>query len=381
MSVHTNEPKDPLDTAGFMRMTIPRYLDQCIQCHRCMDVCPVTKDSFSIQQLNQATQEDQQVPQMIREFAFHCTQCGKCAPVCPVDIRRDLMMRFLKWKVRDQKPWGYRRYLLVKGPNRRGLQAIIQNLYISAKKITTRDLARFMEDVPAKKADVLFYPGCYIYSTQTVRQTLRLLDHIGCNYNVLGGVTACCGAPHLLQGEFDQADDCLRLLHEKIKAVDPKIVITSCAECFEAVEQGKKMHNEHFEVLSVVEYLLRYKNKFPNRKIRGKITVHDSCRFKKESLQGVAVRSTALMFGDLVEQTTPHGSSCCYQWNHGCDPGNEPRRSLYLANVQKDAPTLVCNCLTCYEELKKTHSDVEIIDVLQLFEEALDAAESQEQKQ
>lgn len=381
MPVHGDISQDPLSTEGYLRKTVREHLDRCIQCHRCLDACPVTKDSFSIQQLNQATQEDQPVPSMIRQFTFHCTQCGKCVPVCPVNIRRDLMMRFLKWKIRDQKPWSYRRYLLVKGPNLKGVKAIIQKLYVSAKKITTRDLARFMEDVPAKKADVLFYPGCYIYSTKTVRQTLRLLDHIGDRYKVLGGVTACCGAPHLLQGEFDQADGCLRLLHEKIKAVDPKIVITSCAECFEAVEQVKKMYNEHFEVLSVVEYLLRYKNKFPNRKIRGKITVHDSCRFKKESPQGVAMRTTALMFGDLVEQTTPHGSSCCYQWNHRCDPGNETRRSQYLADVKKHAPTLVCTCLTCYEELKKTHTAVEIIDVLQLFEESLDVAESQEQKQ
>ena len=44
------------------------------------------------------------------------------------------------------------------------------------KKITTRDHARYMETTPVKKADVLFYPGCYIYSTKTVRQTLRLLE-------------------------------------------------------------------------------------------------------------------------------------------------------------------------------------------------------------
>lgn len=381
MPVHSEASESPLSTEGYLRKTVSQYLDLCIRCHRCLDACPVTKDSFSMQQLNQATKEDQPVPPMIRQFIFHCTQCGKCGPVCPVNIRRDLMMRFLKWKIRDQKPWGYHRYLLIKGPNLKGVKAIIQKLYVSAKKIVSGDLARFMEDVPAKKADVLFYPGCYIYSTKTVRQTIRLLDHTGKRYTVLGGVTACCGAPHLLQGEFDQADSCLRLLHEKIKAIDPKIVITSCAECFEAVEQVKKMYNEHFEVLSVVEYLLRYKNKFPNRKIQGKLTVHDSCRFKKETPQGAAVRTTIIMFGDLVEQTTPQGSSCCYQWNHGYDKGNEPRRLQYLAEVQKDAPTLVCTCLTCYEQLKKTHTAVEIIDVLQLFEEALDAAEPQEQKQ
>ncbi|KYK21802.1 hypothetical protein AYK25_07895 [Thermoplasmatales archaeon SM1-50] len=376
MSVNTVETKGMLNTKNFIKNVVSDYLNKCILCHRCMDACPVTKGQFSIQELNQAIQGDRPVPSVIKEFVFHCTQCGKCVPVCPVNIRRDYMVRSLKAKLRYQRPWSYRRYLLIKGPDLKGIQRFIQKLYIAFKKITTKDLACFMETTPLKKADVLFYPGCYIYSKKTVRQTLRLLDHLSCSYSVLGGVTACCGQPHLLQGEFDEADYCLKLLHGKIKTVSPNIVLTSCAECFEAVEQIKKIFNEDFEILSVVQYLVRYKEKLPTGKIRGKLTIHDSCRFKKESPQGLAARITAQMFGELVEQTTSEESSCCFQWNHGQDPFNGSRRKIYLTGVKKNAPTLVCNCLTCYEELKKIHTDVEIIDVLQLFEEAVDALQS-----
>jgi hypothetical protein len=54
------------------------------------------------------------------------------------------------------------------------------------------------------------------------------------------------------------------------------------------------------------------------------------------------------------------------------------RRANYLAAVKNNAPTLACNCLTCYEEFKKTHTDTEIIDALQLFEEALQPSETRE---
>jgi hypothetical protein len=73
-------------------------------------------------------------------------------------------------------------------------------------------------------------------------------------------------------------------------------------------------------------------------------------------------------------------SSCCYQWNHDSDPDNALRQANYLAAVKKKAPTLACNCLTCYEELKKTYTDVEVIDVLQLFEEALDALDTRKEE-
>jgi Fe-S oxidoreductase len=235
-----------------------------------------------------------------------------------------------------------------------------------------------METTPAAKADVLFYPGCYIYSTKTIRQTRRLLDHLGGSYAVLGGLTACCGAPHLLQGELDEADHCAKLLTQKIKACQPKIIITACAECFEAVEQIKKMQKMDYEVLSVAQYLLRFPEKFPANIIRGKILVHDSCRFHEQSAQGVAARNAVSRFADLV--TPPHTqlSSCCYQWNHGNDPNNAARQHTYLKSVGTRAKTLACNCLTCYEELQKVYTDVEIIDILQLFEESLDAAKTLE---
>jgi heterodisulfide reductase subunit D len=378
MTDQTDENRNSSNTIKSMTKIVSEYIDKCIQCHRCMDVCPVTKCSFSINELNQASKDGKQVPPKIKEFAFNCMQCGKCAPVCPVNIRRDYMVRYIKYKIKDQKPWSYKRYLFIKGPDLTGMRGIIQKLYVVLKKITTRDLACFMETTLEKKDEVLFYAGCYIYSKKTVRQTHRLLNHLGCSYSVLGGVTSCCGAPHMLQGEFDQADHCLKLLHEKIKAVDPKIVITACAECYEAVAQIKTTYHEKFEVLSVVQYLQRNSGKFPNIKIRGKILLHDSCRFSKDSPQGAAARDTISAFGQLVEPPSAQGSSCCYQWNHGCDQSNTARRIAYLAEVKNAAPTLACNCLTCYEELKKFRTDVEIIDVLQLFTESLDNAEGKE---
>ncbi|HUT00214.1 MAG TPA: (Fe-S)-binding protein [Candidatus Thermoplasmatota archaeon] len=379
--VNQTDNNNVSNTQEFMTTVVSDSIKQCIQCHRCMDVCPVTKGLFSITELNQATQQDsKEIPAQIKAFAFNCMQCGKCVPVCPVNIRRDYMVRYIKFKLKGQKPWSYTRYLFIKGPDLSGLKGFMQKLYITLNKKTTRDLASFMETTPVTNVDVLFYPGCYIYSKKTVRQTLRFLDHLGSSYGVLGGVTACCGAPHLLQGEFEEADHCLEALDKKIKTIDPKIIITSCAECFEAIEQIKKSTNATFEVLSVVQYLLRNIHKFPNKRIRGKILIHDSCRFNKESPQGIAARTIAMRFGDLVKRPETQQASCCYQWNHGHDSQNSSRRTVYLAEVKKQAPTLACTCLTCLEELKKINTSVEIIDVAQLFEDALNADGLKEQK-
>ncbi len=380
MNGQTELDEKSLNTKAYLRNKVSEYVEQCIQCHRCMDICPVTKGSFSIDELNQASLDGQEVPSKIKKFVFHCTQCGRCVPVCPVNIRRDHMVRYLKFTLRNQKPWRYTRYLFIKGPDLTGFKGIAQRLYIAGKKMANRNLASFMETTPQQRADVLFYPGCYLYSTHTVRQTLRLLNHLGCSFTVLGGVTACCGAPHMLQGEFEQADHSLKLLYKKIKACNPQIILTACAECFEVLEQIKKFYHEEFEVLSVTQYLVRHQDKFPKMKIRGKVLIHDSCRFRRESPQGIAGHDAVSIFGERVEPLTDQ-SSCCYQWNHGNDPGNTLRRTSYLETVKHHAPTLACNCITCYEELKKISASVEIIDIIDLFDEALNNVQSTEHNQ
>src|SRR4030042_2680037 len=81
---------------------------RCIQCHRCLDACPVSKQEISIPLLNQALTQTSQVPTPVKDFIFSCVQCSRCVPVCPVGLHRDQMILFLKMKLQDQQPWCYK---------------------------------------------------------------------------------------------------------------------------------------------------------------------------------------------------------------------------------------------------------------------------------
>ena len=65
-----------------------------------------------------------------------------------------------------------------------------------------------------------------------------------------------------LHREFDLADQCLESLHRKLKQSNPSTIITACAECLEALLRIKARFHEDFEVLTVLEYLMRYKENF-----------------------------------------------------------------------------------------------------------------------
>jgi Fe-S oxidoreductase len=362
---------ETLQTKEQTTQDVRRYLSECKQYRSCMDVCPATKGAFTIEQLNEATRRPFNVPAAIKDFTWNCMQCSKCVPVCSAKVQRDVMVRSLKHSLRREKPWSYKRYVLIRGPKLGMFPRFLQRLYVAIQKVLHRDLAPFMEIRPTKHAEALFYPGCYLYSPETVRQTLRLLDHIGCSYTILGGMSTCCGMPHLLQGEFELADECMRRLQQDIARVHPSIILTACAECHDAVTKIKAAYKEDYEVLSVVEYFVRHQDKFPRVKVTGDILVHESCRFSSTTPAGQAAQQAAAAFGTLVTSPPQQASSCCSHWNHDQDPANLQRRLAYLKEMRVSAPVLACNCLTCYEEFKKLRSDINVIDIIQLYIDAL----------
>ena len=355
---------------------VARDIDLCIGCDQCMKACPVSKGPFTIGELNLATSSGTEVPDIIRDFAFNCVQCGRCVPVCPVGARRDYMVLFIKHKLRDSKPGIYRDYLKIKGPFLSGAGRLQQKIYSLAQKLMHRDLAPFMEagiSDSSPKRRLLFYPGCYIYNTTLTRRQIRLLEHVREPFSILGGLNTCCGVPQLLQGEFDLADDCLDSLHGKIMKADPRIIVTSCAECLEALLRIRAKHHGDFEVLTVLEYLLRHPERFPEVKLRGKVTLHDSCRMTRRYHRGSSPRAALDRFCQRVEmEERGPGTMCCYYWNFGHDPGNEKHRRQRIDAAKDIAEAMACDCVSCYEKYHTFGDDgFEVLDILKLFEEAM----------
>jgi hypothetical protein len=64
---------------------------------------------------------------------------------------------------------------------------------------------------------------------------------------------------------------------------------------------------------------------------------------------------------------------CCAHWNYEAYNKNDRIRNNRLNEAKKVADVMACECITCYEKFTKIESDVKVIDILDLFEQALDA--------
>jgi Fe-S oxidoreductase len=365
----------------YMTEWVLRDIEFCIGCNRCMDACPVSKEPFTIGELNLATSPEGNLPNSIREFALNCVQCGRCVPVCPAGARRDYMVLFIKCRLPGNLPSRAEHYLKIKGPFVSGLGKLQQRVYSSTQKVIHRDLAPYMESEiadDAPKGGLLFYPGCYIYNTKLTRRQMRLLEHVGEPFSVLAGLNTCCGVPQLVLGEFYLADQCLDSLHRRIMKARPKTIVTSCAECLEALLRIRAKHHESFEVLSVLEYLLRNIDRFPEVKLRGKVTLHDSCRMTRKYHRGSAPRAVLDRFCESVEmENSGQDTMCCYYWNLEHDPANTEHRLDRIRSARKIADTMACDCISCFEKYESfSGNGFEVLDILQLFEESIEHSRS-----
>ncbi|MHA1522381.1 MAG: 4Fe-4S dicluster domain-containing protein [Promethearchaeota archaeon] len=184
-----------------------RVLDEmeaCIGCNQCMDVCPVSKSpDLTISLLNDAVSSEKPPSGIVREFTLSCVQCGCCVPVCPPGVRRDLMVLLTKSKIQHY-PNNYDVYVRLKQPNPPATSKAIYAVKKRTMKKSLGDLYSKLDNEDLRPAEVLFYPGCYIFN-EICHKTTAILDYLKVDYETLGGYSTCCGWPQYLQGRLEMA--------------------------------------------------------------------------------------------------------------------------------------------------------------------------------
>jgi Fe-S oxidoreductase len=347
-------------------------LKNCLGVDECMKACPVVEPDININQLNEATRPGTPVPPNIMKFAHECIQCARCDPVCPASCGRSILMLYLKAKLAMQKRMhpSYKKYLRLKGHDRNPLAISGFNL-LNRRRL--KKLAAQVDKKELKPSPVLFYFGCYIFThEESVHQTLALADHLGLDYEVLAGLRSCCGWPQLLGGELAAADDYHDHLHRLIQRVNPREVITGCAECYMSLTRIVTEYKADFLPLSTTQWLLNHQAELDLRKTDEPLTYHDSCHLSRK--QGMAELPRRLI-GRLAElkEMKRHGGDdtfCCGYWAFGANPAQ--LKALHRDRFQEAKATggrkMVVECITCLESFHQHSADegIQVVDIVEL---------------
>jgi len=347
--------------SNLTRMTQNQALDifSCVECGRCMDVCPAhrgggilnPKDHF-ILDLRQPLLETDDVDvlsQINVDAGWECTTCQACSEVCPVgnQVEKSDEIRRLQVLVEGNVPQEYQK-----------LFANLQNTGNTegATSSTLVDkLPKFTPDM-----EYVFWLGCFArYEldpnfTKSVENFAKILDTAGVSYGVLEK-EHCSGDPANRLG--DKLTYAMLREHNMEQLENSSKIVSMCPHCVVNL-------NKEYAKYGDITYKVEHHSQLIGRLIEegkisinigdnGKVTYHDPCNLSRMldivDAPRTAIESVTDEFFELPE--SGKDTLCC-----GAGGGlwwkKETVGKTHLVRaeqvVESKADTLVTGCNFCY---------------------------------
>ena len=347
--------------SNLTRMTQNQALDifSCVECGRCMDVCPAhrgggilnPKDHF-ILDLRQPLLETDDVDvlsQINVDAGWECTTCQACSEVCPVgnQVEKSDEIRRLQVLVEGNVPQEYQK-----------LFANLQNTGNTegATSSTLVDkLPKFTPDM-----EYVFWLGCFArYEldpnfTKSVENFAKILDTAGVSYGVLEK-EHCSGDPANRLG--DKLTYAMLREHNIEQLENSSKIVSMCPHC---VVNLNKEYAKYGDITYKVEHhsqligrLIEEGKISVNIGDNGIVTYHDPCNLSRMldivDAPRTAIESVTDEFFELPE--SGKDTLCC-----GAGGGlwwkKETVGKTHLVRaeqvVESKADTLVTGCNFCY---------------------------------
>jgi len=347
--------------SNLTKMTQNQALDifSCVECGRCMDVCPAhrgggilnPKDHF-ILDLRQPLLDTGDVgvlSQINVEAGWECTTCQACSEVCPVgnQVEKSDEIRRLQVLVEGNVPQEYQKLFT-------NLQNTGNTEGASSSALVDR-LPTFTPEM-----EYVFWLGCFArYEldpnfTKSVENFAKILDTAGVSYGVLEN-EHCSGDPANRLG--DKLTYAMLREHNMEQLENSSKIVSMCPHCV------VNLHKE-YEKYGDITYKVEHHSQLIGRLIEegkisvnigdnGKVTYHDPCNLSRMldivDAPRAAIESVTDDFFELPE--SGKDTLCC-----GAGGGlwwkKETVGKTHLVRaeqvVESEADTLVTGCNFCY---------------------------------
>jgi Fe-S oxidoreductase len=228
--------------------------------------------------------------------------------------------------------------------------------------------------------NVLYYPGCL---TKFVAKDLKekyekILRKIGIDFIELPEIEKCCGSPALKSGYFE---DFKKLAEENLKIFKEhsvKKIITNCPACFMIFKKYyKEILGDKWDIeVEHISETINSKLKTQNSKLKNeKVTFHDPCHLGRQMGIFEEPREIIKKLGyEISEMDLSRNESFCCGGGGGVK-SNEPELANKIAKDRIEqakrtgAKILVTNCPLCYLHLKENAKEIEVKELIELFED------------
>ncbi len=362
----------------------------CFQCGKCDVVCPWNRvANFSIRKL--VREADLGLSEIENDDIWRCTTCGQCPSQCPRGVKQ-IEVGVAVRRIATS-------YGIFPGAAK-PIPAIGASLALEGNPLNgergQRDAwAAGLGVKPfAEGMEVLFFVGCYGSYDPRMRKvaiaTVKILQHAGVDFGILGNDESCCGESIRKTGN----EEVFRTLAKSnIKTfIDRgvKRILVSSPHCYHSFKNEYPEFMVHFEVVHISQFLAelmaqgRLKLTAPLGK---KVTYHDPCYLGRhngiyDEPRNVLKKVQGLELKEMPDNR--QGSLCCGGgggriWMD--TPKSERFATLRLAQAKETgADVLVTSCPYCISNFEDSRLDMEggetleIKDLTEIVAASLDGA-------
>src|SRR5438067_5269023 len=167
-------------------------------------------------------------------WAEVCSGSGNCIPACTHGINPRFMVQLARGFAR-RNATGAEATAPLPARWRQGFQNMSRGVRVLSKlQLPPETLARFRPSQTAhdKAPDVVFYTGCNVLKTPHIALLcLDILDLLGVDYEVMGGVGQCCGVYQYRAGDFENNSKMAYATIDGLASAGASTVLSWCPSC------------------------------------------------------------------------------------------------------------------------------------------------------
>lgn len=237
-----------------MDIDIQEEVYKCSKCGLCQSVCPVylaTKNEMYLPRgryiiLNNFFNNKKKLSKKFIKNLDLCLNCNVCKNFCPSNIDANEIFTLLKNKYN---------YTFI--PFSLKYSFFLFKHLLNKKTPLIKRKKRL--NTESTKEKVVYFQGCvntYIDSSDK-NASLNILDKLG--YEVLSINTACCGLPHLSDGNLKAFYKNAQKITKNIPS-DCKYIVCSCDSCYQTLKRIEEISNKLItidELLKINAYTIK----------------------------------------------------------------------------------------------------------------------------
>lgn len=215
-------------------------IEACTRCGECVKACPMVEPA-GLDPVNAVAIAEGTIDLLAggpgtpdaERWADVCTNSGKCIAACKHGVNPRFMVNMARVASREK----------------RGAEAVrrASHKFFGDMNRSTRVISRLLlppdvlerfcpplraEEAYAGEPDIVFYTGCNIGKTPHIALlVLEVLDALGVRYEVMGGVSTCCGIQHFKQGDTSTTGRLGFNTIERLSRPKASRVISWCPSC------------------------------------------------------------------------------------------------------------------------------------------------------